>query len=424
VIGLALALQLAAAAPPVVAPGMLSIRAGGATKDIATVQQDGLASVPVTELAPVFLVRDSIAPGGWHIVMLAGARYEFADGVPFVRAKGELLAMAVGPEEREGELLIPYEFFAELLPNADPEHWVFDPSRRELTLVRPGDKRPIVVAASAAGTERAAPARPNARKRRWRVVVDAGHGGVDYGMHGPIGAHWQLHEKDITLSVAKKLAANLRDRGIDVLMTRTADTLIGLYDRGPMANKWHGDVFVSVHVNAAPLDWKQPGATRGYETYFLSEARTENAKRVEKMENEVVKFETGATAARGDPLNFIIADMAQNEHLRESKELAAIVQDKLGTAMPGPSRGVFQAGFVVLATAYMPAVLVEIGFGTNVDDAKLLNNSAQQRKVANTIADATVEYLKQYQRRLNGSTSGGAPPAKSRPAGSASPPSR
>ena len=408
-IAFALALQLAAAAPPVVAPGVLSIRAGAATKDIATVQQDGLASVPLTELAPVIPARDSLTPGGWHVILLAGAPYEFADGVPFVRAKGALLAMAVGPEEREGELLIPYEFFAELLPNADPDHWVFDPSRRELTLLAPGDKRPMVVAASAAGAERAAPSRPGARKRRWRVVVDAGHGGVDYGMHGPIGAHWQIHEKDITLAVAKKLAAVLRDRGIDVLMTRTTDTLIGLYDRGPMANQWHGDVFVSVHVNAAPLDWKQPGATRGYETYFLSEARTENAKRVERMENEVIKFETGATAARGDPLSFIINDMAQNEHLRESKELAAIVQDRFGAAMPGPSRGVFQAGFVVLATAYMPAVLVEIGFGTNVDDAKLLNSGAQQRKIANTLADATIEYLKQYDRRVRGAA---APPPR------------
>jgi N-acetylmuramoyl-L-alanine amidase len=191
---------------------------------------------------------------------------------------------------------------------------------------------------------------------------------------------------------------------VDVMMTRTTDTLIGLYDRGPMANKWHGDVFVSVHVNAAPLDWKRPEDTRGYETYFLSEARTENAKRVQNMENEVIKFETAASAAQDDPLKFIIADMAQNEHLRESQDLAAVIQGRLGNVMPGPSRGVFQAGFVVLATAYMPAVLVEIGFGTNVEDAKLLTSNAHQWKIATEIADATMEYMDHYDRRLKAAT--------------------
>jgi N-acetylmuramoyl-L-alanine amidase len=299
---------------------------------------------------------------------------------------------------------VPYEVFAELLPRVTPSRWVYDPPNRQLTLVAFGERPPIVAVAETPVAKKPGVSRPGTKKRRRRVVVDAGHGGVDGGMHGPIGGRSQMHEKDITLSVAKKLAANLRDRGVDVLMTRTADTLIGLYDRGPMANKWHGDIFVSVHVNAAPLDWKDPGATRGFETYFLSEAKTEDARRVERMENEVIKFETGANAPQGDPLNFIINDMAQNEHLRESKELAEIVQKRLAFAMPGPSRGVMQAGFVVLKTAYMPAVLVEIGFGTNKEDSKLLTNQAQQRKIAAVIADATMEYLDHYERRVRGGT--------------------
>jgi N-acetylmuramoyl-L-alanine amidase len=398
VIHLAIALQIAAASPAV-APGVLSIKSGAATADVAVAQQAGIAYVPVVALAPVIAASDSAGPHGMHYVRIAEFTFELADGVPFTRAAGIVYPLAVGPREREGYLFVPYQLFAELLPQIAPERWSFDPGKRQLTLLASGQKAPLVAVASP-GEMKKVPGRPNTKRRRRRVVVDAGHGGVDGGMHGPIGAHWQIHEKDITLSVAKKLAAILRDRGVEVLMTRTADTLIGLYDRGPMANKWHGDVFVSVHVNAAPLEWKKPGDTRGYETYFLSEARTENAKRVERMENEVIKFETGASAAQGDPLNFIIADMAQNEHLRESQDLAAVVQGRLGNVMPGPSRGVFQAGFVVLATAYMPAVLVEIGFGTNMDDAKLLNNAAQQRKIAKEIADATMEYMDHYERRL------------------------
>jgi N-acetylmuramoyl-L-alanine amidase len=232
------------------------------------------------------------------------------------------------------------------------------------------------------------------------IVVDAGHGGPDNGMSGPIGTRWKIYEKDITLAVAKKLGATLRDRGFDVVMTRTTDTLIALSDRGRIANEKHGDLFISIHVNAANPNWRHPADARGFETYFLAEARTEDAKRVENMENASVRFETRAEAARDDPLSFIINDMAQNEHLRESSDLAQLNQERLGTVEPGPSRGVKQAGFRVLVTAYMPAVLVEIGFGTNPDEARFITNAARQRQIADAIADATVEYLDHYERRL------------------------
>lgn len=417
-IALAIALQIAAVTP---APGVLSIRYSGHTADVATVQQRGISTVPLTELAPVFGLTDSAGIGGWHIVRLGGARYEFADGVPFVRTAAGVMPLAAGAEEREGELLVPYEFFAELLPRLAGDKFVFDPARRELTLLKPGEARPIVAVAAAPGPHRTTTGRPGVKKHRWRVVVDAGHGGVDNGMHGPIGErHWQIKEKDITLSVAKQLAQILKDRGAEVIMTRTTDTLIALSDRGRIANERHGDVFISVHVNAAPIEWSDAQATRGYETYFLREAKTEDAKRVERMENESIRFETSVTASPGDPLAFVITDMAQNEHLRESQELAALIQSGLGTASPGPSRGVFQAGFRVLVTAYMPAVLVEIGFGTNPDEARLLQSKAYQKQIATSIADAALEYLDHYDRRLRGISTGG---TGDRPSGSTEPPS-
>src|SRR3954468_22313344 len=90
-------------------------------------------------------------------------------------------------------------------------------------------------------------------------------------------------------------------RGMDVTMTRTRDTLIALDDRGKIANEVHGDVFVSIHVNAANLAWTRPAEARGYETYFLAEAKTEDAKRVERMENESVHFETSSLSEKDDP---------------------------------------------------------------------------------------------------------------------------
>ena len=258
----------------------------------------------------------------------------------------------------------------------------------------------------AAGARDAAPANgahpEKAARAKRRIVVDAGHGGVDPGMSGPIGTKWKIREKHITLQVSRQLSAALRERGLDVVMTRTADTLIDLYDRGRIANERQGDLFISIHVNSANLRWKNPGAARGFETYFLAEAKTEDAKRVERMENESVRFETDAQATKNDPLNFIINDMAQNEHLRESSELASLIQARLGKVEPGPSRGVKQAGFIVLTTAYMPAVLVEIGFGSNPGDAAFMKSPTHQRELANAIADAAVEYLEHYERRIAG----------------------
>jgi N-acetylmuramoyl-L-alanine amidase len=220
-------------------------------------------------------------------------------------------------------------------------------------------------------------------------------------MTGPIGGGPKIYEKDITLAVAKKLGARLRARGLDVVYTRTTDTLIALDDRGRIANKNGGDLFISIHVNAANPGWKEPEGARGVETYFLSEARTEDARRVERMENAAVRFEqTGPGLDTGDPLSFILSDMQQNEHLRESGQLADVIQRRLASISPGPSRGVKQAGFRVLVTAYMPAVLVEIGFGTNAREARYLADPAKQDAIAAAVAGAAEDYLDAYARRV------------------------
>ena len=243
-----------------------------------------------------------------------------------------------------------------------------------------------------------------AKKSPPRIVVDAGHGGRDPG--GPtVGGY--TREKDVALQVALKLGDQLRSRGYAVTFTRTKDTLIALDDRGRIANDARGDLFISIHVNAANPGWRNPGAARGVETYFLAEAKTEDARRVEEMENEAVRFESGGDVVSNDPLSFILSDMMQNEHLRESADLADIVQRRLSDVYPGPSRGVKQAGFRVLVSAFMPAVLVEIGFGTNAEDASYISNAAKQRAMAKAIADATQEYLERHQRRVGGGAAGG-----------------
>ncbi len=307
--------------------------------------------------------------------------------------------------------MIPFQAVAELLPAAGTG-LLFDPQGRELRLFtavavnRPPVSRPDRPAAGDQGDLIPAAQPPRARRprsgQRRLIVVDAGHGGVDTGMSGPIGEGTPIREKDITLAVSRKLADALRAAGVEVIMTRTTDTLIALSDRGHIANRNKGDIFVSIHVNATGSRSRAAARERGFETYFLAEAKTEEASRVERMENEAVRFETGANAPKGDPLSFIITDMAQNEHLREANELAEAIQQGLARVHPGKNRGVQQANFAVLRGSFMPAVLVEIGFGTNPEEAAFLSAPDTQRMLATNIATSVLDYLAQYESRVIG----------------------
>lgn len=275
------------------------------------------------------------------------------------------------------------------------------------SVMRPdADARPVSIGG---GTRATAPAVPRpstpAGLRRVRsVVVDAGHGGRDNGMSGVALNGEPVFEKQITLAIALRVAEALRAQGVTVYLTRTRDTLIALSDRGRIANARRADLFISIHVNAANPRWRDATASRGFETYFLAEAKTEDESRVERMENEAVRFETGADAPRGDPLSFIINDMAQNEHLRESSDLAGEVQRRMKATHPGTDRGVKQANFAVLRGSFMPAILVEVGFGTNRQEATYLTTRERQGDLARAISDATLEYLGRYERRVGGGT--------------------
>lgn len=222
------------------------------------------------------------------------------------------------------------------------------------------------------------------------VVIDAGHGGVDPGARGPRGTL----EKDVALAVARELAGFLRaDPALDVRLTRDADLLVPLAERPRLANRWREEggsgrpaLFISIHTNA-----HERSSARGVETYFLSEALTEDARRVAAMENAAQRFETAVPA--DEPLHFILNDLRRNLYLRESSDGATIFQRRLAAAHPGPDRGVKQAGFVVLEGAFMPAVLVELGFITNAQDESLLATPDFQRRAAAGLAEAVREYF-------------------------------
>jgi len=370
-------------------------------------------------LAPLLRVDVHHDSSSWYSLEAWGTRVQVQAGSRLVRVGSEVRQLAAAPTVSGGRLLVPLQVVSDVFPEFVPNtRW--DAESRQLVVFSTDIAAPAVVQRSAGAAKSSEPLttaiqyddgvrRPPAASKHGRrtVIVDAGHGGVDNGMTGPIGGGPKIYEKDITLAVAKKVGARLQARGLDVVYTRTSYTLIALDDRGRIANRNGGDLFISIHVNAANLGWNDPEAARGVETYFLSEARTEDARRVERMENAAVRFEqTGPGLDTGDPLSFILSDMQQNEHLRESSRLAEIIQHRLSAISPGPSRGVKQAGFRVLVTAFMPAVLVEIGFGTNGREARYLSDPAKQDAIAAAVAGAAQQYLDAYERRVDGGKAG------------------
>jgi N-acetylmuramoyl-L-alanine amidase len=405
---LLLAFQLAAAQ----SPKTLAIRDQRSTSRLSLVPSANGPMVRAEALAEILPIEIRKSGSGYSFDVW-GAHLEMQIGVPVVRTRDEAIQLVTAPQLQNGKLLVPLQLISDVFPSAVPNtRW--DAENAQLvvftTLGASPAAAPVRQAAAprsqradvsaARGDESRLPQVP-AKHHRRTVVVDAGHGGVDNGMSGPLGGGPRIYEKNITLAVANRLGDQLAARGVDVVYTRTADTLIALDDRGRIANRASGNLFISIHVNAASPTWKDPRGARGFETYFLSEAKTEDARRVERMENESIRLEGDANnVSVEDPLSFILSAMTQNEHLRESSELAEIIQRRLGRMHPGPSRGVKQAGFRVLVTAYMPAVLVEIGFGTNPAEAAYLSSAEKQDAIAAAIADAAMQYLERYESRI------------------------
>lgn len=223
------------------------------------------------------------------------------------------------------------------------------------------------------------------------IVIDAGHGGKEVGAIGPAG----LMEKDATLALCRKLAASLESKlKTRVVMTRSDDVVVPLDQRTAIANQYHADLFLSVHMNAALVK-----GAHGAETYFLSlEASDELAKKAAEVENTAAK--SAATPAAPNDLKLILWDLAQQEYLNESSRLAQAVQEEMNRITGISSRGVKQAPFKVLVGATMPAVLVEVAFITNPDEESRIKSDEFQKTVVAALTTAVERYKTDYETRL------------------------
>jgi N-acetylmuramoyl-L-alanine amidase len=242
------------------------------------------------------------------------------------------------------------------------------------------------------GLELAVWARPE--RRVARIVLDPGHGGIDPGALGRRGTR----EKNLNLDIARRLKKKLEALGLQVVMTRDSDCAVALAERARLANASKADLFISVHTN-----WAPNRAACGFETYFLSEAKTDWERAVAARENAALEFDLpDSSAGAADQLGLILADLAQNEYLTESSELAARVHEAVLPAARVKDRGVRQANFYVLRNNYMPAVLVECGFLSNRAEEKLLRTGEQRERFASGIAAGVEAFVQAYELRANG----------------------
>lgn len=231
-----------------------------------------------------------------------------------------------------------------------------------------------------------------AQSSKFKVVLDAGHGGTDFGAtyHG-------FAEKSIALDVTQKVGKILeKNPNIEVIYTRNSDVFIELNQRAHIANSNKASIFVSIHCNA-----NKNTDAEGYETYVMGMHRNASNLEVAKEENKVVTMEKDYQLKYNgydpkSPETAIGTTVMQEEYMDNSISLASRVQNGMATNFGRKDRRVKQAGFLVLREIYMPRILIEMGFISNKREGSYLHSEQGQNEVATGIANAIISYKKEY----------------------------
>jgi N-acetylmuramoyl-L-alanine amidase len=210
-------------------------------------------------------------------------------------------------------------------------------------------------------------------------------------------------EKDVVLDLALRLRRLLQERlGVRVIMTRTEDVFVPLQERTAIANRARADFFLSLHVNGSA----KRGAV-GFETfYFTREPSDNDARGSAQRENLVIEADGSRGKDQESLLRITLADMAVTRDMRESSELAELVLTSLDRLLKVENRGVKSGPFYVLATAAIPAILVEGAFITNPKEERKLQREEYRQRVAEALYEGIAKYKSRYERRAG--TRGGA----------------
>ena len=226
-----------------------------------------------------------------------------------------------------------------------------------------------------------APVRASALRLKKVIVIDAGHGGKDPGSSGANTA-----EKDVTLAAAKALKARLEKSGrYTVVMTRQSDTFVPLESRVQIARRADADLFISLHADSGP-----DATTRGASVYTLSEKGTERVARVLEKDDWLMKANL---PGRDRAVSQILLDLSQRATKNRSAAFAETLLQSVGEETTLLRRSHRDAGFIVLLAPDVPAVLLEMGFITNVDDEQLLQTTAGRGRLMDAVAGSIESYF-------------------------------
>lgn len=320
---------------------------------LPTYSLQGVTYLPLAELCQrreIMLQYDSLtrtavlSREGHNVHLMAGDSLILVDGKPhYMKDRVQLYT---------GKVVVPLSFKAQVV---------------DVLFKEPG---PVAVSGTPFGALR-------------RVVIDAGHGGVDPGALGKSG----LREKDVTLDTAKRLANLLRSQGVEVVMTRLNDRFVALPERVNRANSAKADLFVSIHANA-----NRVRSLRGFEVYYVSPTVSDSKRAVEAAREGKPRIAAASYAGYSPALTTILWDMVYTSNRAESIELSRAICRLVDCTANTKILGVKDARFFVLKGAQMPAVLVEIGFVSNHDEELMLKNGYYRQVIAEGIAQGIRDY--------------------------------
>lgn len=354
--------------------GTIKIDFKGTNKDtsISSKRVGNTDYVSLKEISRVFksFVSEEIADDRIYL-SIYGEQVILMTNSSYLSCQNQIQDMGAPLIALENVIYVPEIFLTKLLPSLVPGKMTYKATTNSLLIEAPED---------------------NSIRT---IVLDPGHGGKDAGAIGPT----RTNEKDITLQLVQKLKSKLEDDlGVRVLLTRSTDDFVSLQQRTKFANDNKADLFISIHCNASVSR-----AADGIEVYYLSTARTTEARAVEALENDVVaKYEGGQSATQKyTDLSLILSDMMQYEILEESSNLAAKLQTNLVNSTLALDRGVKQAGFYVLRGNFMPSVLIETGFISNYTEEKKLSDPLYQDLIINAIFHGVKSFKYQYDRVRN-----------------------
>jgi|UPI0004060F66 N-acetylmuramoyl-L-alanine amidase len=228
------------------------------------------------------------------------------------------------------------------------------------------------------------------------VVIDAGHGGKDIGTRGRISK-----EKDVVLDLTMKLARKIKTDmpEVKVILTRASDKFVDLSERSSIANRRKADLFISIHCNSLPKNKVSPAGT---ETFVMGLHKSDENFEVAKRENAVILLEKDYEERYkgfnpNSPLAYIMLANRQNAYIASSLNFAGKIERQFQKYADRNSRGVKQAGFMVLWQTAMPSVLVEAGFLSHAEEERYLNSEEGQDQITESIFRAFKQYKEEVE---------------------------